>query len=641
LSNYYTKLELQTSGQSSVHFDNITDAFHNNLLDLQGGLSTSSGDSSGNDAEYYHLDLTTYLDIVNISFVDSIVKDSVNAVSLVNDLSSPGNSMYYGTDVAGTKGWYDLPASGGDSLWEDLSNGFIAPVDSSTVGLYILGDIQTEVDDTNTKLGVGALASLTSGTTNVAIGKNALNGVTSGYGNIGIGESALAATTESEGNIGIGFHAVDTNISGTYNIGLGVYALSFADTGDYNIGIGYGALYQNRDGDHNIAIGFEAGCFCLGSYGVNENGQYHIFIGDSCLASGNDTVSEIVIGHDAIGQGSGCTVLGGMSTIATYLVGEIYAVTYDSSGNTTGALPEATTETNVVYYDPITGKLSYAYLGDIGSGGSTGSGVDVYGTPKEHDIVVWHDGDTITNLDGFYILDSGSGYIEIDAPIYAMFVGNETIHDFYLQGYYGQSDDHDGGYISLMGGDGYKDSGYEGDGGGIELRGGDCYGDRDAGTVDIYGGRARGSGGYAGWVEITGGLGGPNNTPGSVAIIGGLSETNTNPGGDVLIYGGAGSIRGDIYFGNKISSGCLPEADSDQTYCVYYDPTDGKLSYGEVGAGPGGTEYTFIDSLQEDSSGNVSLDNDQASPGNYKFYGTDASGNKGWYDLQTVIELFI
>jgi len=113
LSNYYTKIELQTSGDSSVHFDNITEAYHNNLLDIQGGLDTSSGDSSGYDAEYYHLDYNTYLDITGISFDLSIEKDSLNAVHLVNDEDSPGNNQVYGTNATGVKGWYDVAESGG------------------------------------------------------------------------------------------------------------------------------------------------------------------------------------------------------------------------------------------------------------------------------------------------------------------------------------------------------------------------------------------------------------------------------------------------------------------------------------------------------------------------------------------------
>ena len=112
LSNYYTKTDLQISGLSQVHFDNITEAYHNNMLDIQGGLDTSSGDSSGIDAEYYHLDASTYYDIIGIDFQMSVEKDSVNIVSLVNDEDSPGNSKYYGTDAGGTKGFFDLPEGG-------------------------------------------------------------------------------------------------------------------------------------------------------------------------------------------------------------------------------------------------------------------------------------------------------------------------------------------------------------------------------------------------------------------------------------------------------------------------------------------------------------------------------------------------
>jgi len=114
LTNYYTIPELQTSGSSEVHFDNITEAYHNNLLDIQGGLDTSSGDSSGLDAEYYHLDASTYYDIIGIDFQMSIEKDSINVVTLVGDENDPGQGKYYGTsdDSAATKGWHDLPVSG-------------------------------------------------------------------------------------------------------------------------------------------------------------------------------------------------------------------------------------------------------------------------------------------------------------------------------------------------------------------------------------------------------------------------------------------------------------------------------------------------------------------------------------------------
>jgi hypothetical protein len=44
--------------------------------------------------------------------------------------------------------------------------------------------------------------------------------------------------------------------------------------------------------------------------------------------------------------------------------------------------------------------------------------------------------------------------------------------------------------------------------------------------------------------------------------------------------------------------------------------------------------YTFSDSLNE-SAGTVNLDGDSATPGNDKYYGTDGTGTKGFYDLPT------
>ena len=43
--------------------------------------------------------------------------------------------------------------------------------------------------------------------------------------------------------------------------------------------------------------------------------------------------------------------------------------------------------------------------------------------------------------------------------------------------------------------------------------------------------------------------------------------------------------------------------------------------------------YTFVDSLVEESDFTVHLDGDETSPGNSKYYGTDGTGTKGFYDL--------
>lgn len=112
LSQYYTKIDLQTAGLAQVHFDNITEAYHNNLLGLQGGkvITDSSGTpSSEGDDEFYHLDEETYTRVVTWEFLDSLIEESDGTIHLVNDEDTPGNSKYYGTDTEGTKGWFSFP----------------------------------------------------------------------------------------------------------------------------------------------------------------------------------------------------------------------------------------------------------------------------------------------------------------------------------------------------------------------------------------------------------------------------------------------------------------------------------------------------------------------------------------------------
>jgi len=413
LSQYYTKIDLQTAGLAQVHFDNITDAYHNNLLGLQGGkiITDSSGTpSSEGDDEFYHLDEETYTRVVTWEFLDSLIEESDGTIHLINDEDNPGASKYYGTDLLGVKGWYIL-SEGGDSLWEDLSNGFIAPVDSSTVGLYIMGDIQTDDDDSNVKLGVGSLSSVTDGYSNIAIGKNALSANTSGPGNIAIGEEALYTNTEAQANIAIGYQTLYANTTGELNVAIGIYALIDNTEGYYNIAIGYNpmcnntigysnvgigveSLFTNTEGHTNTAIGFRSLTLNTEGYSntsIGENalhnnttgfynvaigsgalsncatGSYNIGIGFAAYLNTNSDTNEIVIGNEATGQGSNTAILGGIDNVATYLTGEIYFVVYDSDNTLSGSLPLADSSiTQVVMYDPITGKLYYG----AGEGGT-------------------------------------------------------------------------------------------------------------------------------------------------------------------------------------------------------------------------------------------------------------------------------
>lgn len=141
LTNYYTKSQLGTEGQSQVHFANIVDAYHNSTLGLQGGLviedSSGTTSSEAGDDEFYHLPEDIYSRVITWIFDDSIIEESDGTIHLVND-TSPAPEQYYGTDSGGERGWFNLPEGGGlynftDSIEEDslgdvhLVNDTLAP----------------------------------------------------------------------------------------------------------------------------------------------------------------------------------------------------------------------------------------------------------------------------------------------------------------------------------------------------------------------------------------------------------------------------------------------------------------------------------------------------------------------------------
>lgn len=72
----------------------------------------------------------------------------------------------------------------------------------------------------------------------------------------------------------------------------------------------------------------------------------------------------------------------------------------------------------------------------------------------------------------------------------------------------------------------------------------------------------------------------------------------------------------------------------DYTFDFCSVPVDFNLNIPTSGGGAGGGVLTFDDSLNL-SGTSVTLDNDVDTPGNDYYYGTDATGTKGWYTLPT------
>ena len=133
---------------------------------------------------------------------------------------------------------------------------------------------------TNTRVGVSALQSNTSGSQNVALGYQALFTNNSGAANTAIGNRALRANGVGSNNIGIGRDVLLVNLEGSKNVG-----------------IGNNSLESNTSGDHNVCIGHYAGFDVLGSGNVLIGPAYNENSGDVTFrppsVSGDD---QLVIG---------------------------------------------------------------------------------------------------------------------------------------------------------------------------------------------------------------------------------------------------------------------------------------------------------------------------------------------------------
>ena len=164
LSTQYNSLKLMfasTAGSfllgglnNDVHLANLIDGemkFFTNAGELQmilnngaaGGISFSnygSGTYTGTATSW--LAVTANGTLIEMSapagttytFTESLT-ESGGTVKLVNDATTPGNSMYYGTNGAGSKGWYALPAGSTPQDLEDvLTQGNTASLNIITTG---------------------------------------------------------------------------------------------------------------------------------------------------------------------------------------------------------------------------------------------------------------------------------------------------------------------------------------------------------------------------------------------------------------------------------------------------------------------------------------------------------------------------
>jgi len=183
----------------------------------------------------------------------------------------------------------------------------------------------------NTATGFEALHLNTTGTQNTATGYYALRGNTTGSNNIATGYYALFSNTTGGANIATGLQALFSNTTGNNNTANGYLALFSNTTGNSNTANGFLALGNNTIGNQNTATGYQAGRY-TGSSDANTNSDNSIFIGYNTRPQLDSQSNQIVIGDQAIGNGSNSITIGNSNHDKTYIEG-IYDATTNNSSN--------------------------------------------------------------------------------------------------------------------------------------------------------------------------------------------------------------------------------------------------------------------------------------------------------------------
>jgi hypothetical protein len=184
-----------------------------------------------------------------------------------------------------------------------------------------------------------------------------VSGVTIGRGagsistNSALGSGALAANTTGSGNVAVGANALSSNLNGQSNQAIGYNALSQNTSGSLNVAIGQGALYSNTTGLRNIGIGVGAGDVVAAGT-PNQTSSESIYIGRTTRASVDGNTNEIVIGNQAVGNGSNTVTLGNDSITKTVLKGVIQKKALDTapaSATAAGTLGEIRVTATHIY----------------------------------------------------------------------------------------------------------------------------------------------------------------------------------------------------------------------------------------------------------------------------------------------------
>lgn len=240
-------------------------------------------------------------------------------------------------------------------------------VGNNNLALGSLALYKNTTGSNNTGIGINTLYTNTTGINNLALGANALRYNTTASNNTGLGAYALYKTTTGVRNTAQGSNALKNNTTGFENSTVGVNALLDNTTGNSNSSVGLYSLGANTTGLRNSALGSNAGRYIADGSTANATSSNSLYLGANTKALADGDANEIVIGYDAIGNGSNTVTLGNNSIVKTVLKGKVGIGTTNPAykADINGALSlramtapaDPTVQSAVLYQDSTTSDL--------------------------------------------------------------------------------------------------------------------------------------------------------------------------------------------------------------------------------------------------------------------------------------------
>jgi hypothetical protein len=208
-----------------------------------------------------------------------------------------------------------------------------------------------------------------------------------------------------------------TATTAAQNTAIGLNALLYTTSGGSNVAVGLDGLMHNTTGSSNTAIGYNAGTHITGGATPNTTASNSVFIGRDSKAAADGQTNQIVIGQNAVGNGSNTATFGNTATTGNYFTGSINGGSFVKSGGTSAQFLKADGSVDSSTYQAA---LTLTTTGTSGAATLVGATLNIpqyaagiTGSGVANQLTYWNGTSSVTGSTGLTYVDS-TGLIELN-----------------------------------------------------------------------------------------------------------------------------------------------------------------------------------------------------------------------------------